>query len=112
MNIVQTYDTIMKRIKQIVGKERMTRTRTMAWLQSGILHSRSVHLTRIANKIPGHAKKLSVADRFRSFLNNPQIRVRAWYRSLAEALLKEAAQTSGLIRLFVMAPRLGMVINC
>lgn len=107
MNIVQTYDTIKKRIKQIVGKERITRIRTMAWLQSGILHSRTVHLTRIANKIPGPAKKLSVADRFRSFLNNPQVRVRAWYRPLAEALLKEAARTSGLIRLFVDGTKIG-----
>lgn len=107
MNIVQTYDTIKKRIKQIVGKERITRIRTMAWLQSGILHSRTVHLTRIANKIPGPAKKLSVADRFRSFLNNPQVRVRAWYRPLAEALLKEAARTSGQIRLFVDGTKIG-----
>ena len=59
MSIIQTYHTIVGRLKQIVSRERITRIRTMAWLQSGMLHSRSVHLNRIASKIPGKAKKLS-----------------------------------------------------
>lgn len=107
MNIVQTYHIIVERIKQTVGKERITRIRTMAWLQSGILHSRSVHLTRIASKIPGPSKKLSVADRLRSFLNNQHVRVREWYRPVAEQLLREAAQTSGTIRLIIDCSKIG-----
>lgn len=107
MNIVQTYHTIEMRIKQIVGKERITRLRTMAWLQSGILQSRSVHLTRIASKIPGPAKKLSVADRLRSFLNNPHVRVRAWYRSLAAQLLQAAAKTGRPLRLIIDGTQIG-----
>ena len=59
MSIIQTYHTMMERMKQIISKERITRLRTMAWLQSGLLHSRSVHLNRIASKMPGKAKKLS-----------------------------------------------------
>lgn len=107
MNIVQTYHTIVGRIKEIVGQERITRIRTMAWLQSGILHSRSVHLTRIATKIPGAAQKLSVADRFRSLLNNQHIRVRDWYRPIAEALLKEAAKAGKPLRLIIDGSKIG-----
>lgn len=107
MNIVQTYHTIVNRIKQTVGKERITRIRTMAWLQSGILHSRSVHLTRIASKIPGSSKKLSVADRFRCFLNNQNVRVRAWYRPIAEKLLKEAAKAGRPLRLIIDGSKIG-----
>ena len=107
MSIVQTYHTIMERIKQTVGKERITRIRTMAWLQSGIQHSRSVHLTRIASKIPGSAKKLSVADRFRCFLNNQQVGVREWYRPIAENLLKGAAESGRPLRLLIDGAKIG-----
>ncbi len=107
MNIVQTYHTIVERIKQTVNKERITRIRTMAWLQSGIVHSRSVHLTRIASKIPGASKKLSVADRFRCFLNNPHLRVREWYRPIALALLQEAAKTGRPLRLIIDGSKIG-----
>ena len=71
MSIIQTYHTMTKRLKQIVSKERITRIRTMAWLQSGLLHSRSVHLNRIASKIPGQAKKLSVVRRLERFIAHP-----------------------------------------
>lgn len=108
MNIVQNYHSIVERIKETVGKkERITRIRTMAWLQCGILHSRSVHLTRIANKIPGASKKLSVADRFRSFLNNRHVRVREWYRPLAEKLLKEASKPGKPLRLIIDGSKVG-----
>ncbi len=107
MNIVQTYHTIKERIKEIVGKERITRIRTMAWMQSGILHSRSVHLTRIASKIPGSAKKLSVAERFRSFLNNRHVQVRRWYRPMAEALIQEAAKAGKPLRFFIDGSKIG-----
>lgn len=107
MNIVQTYHTIKERIKEIVGKERITRIRTMAWMQSGMLHSRSVHLTRIASKIPGTAKKLSVGDRFRSFLNNRHVHVRRWYRPMAEALIQEAATAGKPLRFFIDGSKIG-----
>lgn len=107
MNIVQTYHTLKERIKRIVGNERITRIRTMAWMQSGILHSRSVHLTRIASKIPGSSKKLSVADRFRSFLNNRHVHVRKWYRPMAEALIQAAAKAGKPLRFFIDGSKIG-----
>lgn len=107
MSIIQTYHTMMERLKQIVSKERITRIRTMAWLQSGILQSRSVHLNRIASKIPGKAKKLSRVRQLERFLDNPHVRVREWYHPFAEGLLKEAASKSRTLRLIIDGSKIG-----
>lgn len=107
MSIVQTYHTIMKRMKQIKGQERITRLRGMAWLQSGLLHSRSVHLHRIASKIPGSAKKLSVVRNLERLVDNRHIRVREWYQPMAEGLLQAAAQGRGSLRLIIDGSKVG-----
>lgn len=107
MSIIQTYHTIVERLKQIVSSERITRIRTMAWLQSGILHSRSVHLNRIASKIPGKAKKLSRVRQLERFVDNPQVRVREWYHPVAEGLLKEAVATGRVVRLLIDGSKVG-----
>ena len=90
MSIVQTYHTMMKRLQTIVSHERITRIRGMAWLQSGILHNRSVHLHRIASKLPGLAKKLSWLRQLERLLDNQHIRVREWYHPMAIGLLQAA----------------------
>lgn len=107
MNIAQTYSTIFGYLEQVIGQERVTRIRTMAWLQYGLFYSKSVHLTKIASKIPSKSKKLSIGDRFRCFLNNPLVRVRPWYRPLAESLIKEALCASGRIRLIIDGSKVG-----
>ncbi len=107
MSIIQTYHTIVERLKQIVGRERITRIRTMAWLQSGMLHSRSVHLNRIASKLPGKAKKLSRVRQLERFVDNCHVRVREWYRPVAEGLLKAAAASGGTLRLIIDGSKVG-----
>lgn len=107
MTIVQTYHIIVERLKQIVNNERITRIRGMAWLQSGILHSRSVHLNRIASKIPGKAKKVSVVRQLERLVANRQIRVREWYHPVAEGLLQAAAQTGQPLRLIIDGSKVG-----
>lgn len=91
----------------------------MAWLQSGLFHSRSVHLTRIANKLPGRAKKLSRVRQLERLLANHHIRVRDWYHPVAAGLLCSAAAAGGPLRLMpqaaatpsLMAARSDMVIS-
>ena len=107
MSIIQTYHTMIERMKQIVSKERITRLRTMAWRQSGLFHSRSVHLHRIASKVPGPAKKLSVVRRLERFVANPQVRVRPWYQPAAAGLLQAAARTGQPVRLIIDSSRVG-----
>jgi len=50
---------------------------------------------------------LSIADRFRCFLNNQNVRIREWYRPIAEKLLKEAAQAGVPIRLMIDCSKIG-----
>lgn len=107
MSIIQTYHTMIKQIKQIASKERITRVRTMAWLQSVLFHSRSVHLNRIASKLPGQAKKLSVVRRLERFVANPQVRVRTWYQPVSAGLLQAAARAGRPLRLPIDSSRVG-----
>jgi hypothetical protein len=107
MSIVQTYHIRVERMKAIVNKERIPRIRGMAWLQSGMLHSRSVHLHRIASKLPGKAKKVSVVRQLERLVDNRRIRVRAWYRPVAAGLLQEAAQAGGTLRLIIDSSKVG-----
>lgn len=107
MSIVQTYHIMLKRLQTIVTNERITRIRGMAWLQSGMLHSRSVHLTRIANKLPGRAKKLSRVRQLERLVDNRHLRVRQWYQPMAAGLLRTAATAGGRLRLLIDGSKVG-----
>jgi hypothetical protein len=65
----------------------------------GIYLSRKVHLSAIANKLPGSAKLYSTIQRLRRLLQS-KIRVRKWYGPIGESLLKSQGQ-HGQIRLIV-----------
>lgn len=54
------YSVLWKQMIQIRPKERITRLRNMTWLMVGIYLSRSVHLSKIALKIPSPAKVPSI----------------------------------------------------
>jgi len=66
-----------------------------------------VHLSKIAGKIPGSAKLVSLTRRLSRFLDNPTIRVREWYEPVARHLLECAAKTSGEIRLIANGTKVG-----
>jgi len=76
MSINQLYHTWFERITQLRPGERITRLRNLTWLIVGIFQSRSVHLNKIATKIPGQAKQLSIVRRLSRFLANPALRPR------------------------------------
>lgn len=88
MPINRVYRTWLDKIMQLWPNERVTTVRNLAWLLAGLWFSRSVRLSRIASKIPGHAKLPSVTRRFSRFLANAKVRVREWYRPVAEELLR------------------------
>lgn len=107
MSIVQTYHIMLKRLQTMVSHERITRLRGMAWLQSGLLHSRSVHLHRIASKLPGGAKKLSRVRQLERLLDNRHLRVREWYHPLATELLLAAVVAGIPVRLLIDGSKVG-----
>lgn len=70
----------------------------MAWLLSGIFESKSVHLSKVASRLPGKAMLVSVTQRLDRFLENPEFRVRDWYEPIVKKLLlQRAGQTFRLI---------------
>ena len=107
MSINRLYHTWFNRIKQLRPGERVTRLRNLAWLLVGICNSKSVHLSKVALKIPGAAKSLSITRRLSRFLDNPAIRVREWYAPIARNLLRAMADTVGEIRLIADGTKVG-----
>ncbi len=107
MSINRLYVTWLNRIWQLRPGERITRVRNLAWLITGIFHSRSVHLSRVATKIPSKVNLLSVVRRLTRLLDNPAIRVREWYEPVARDWLDAMARTTGEIRLIADGTEIG-----
>jgi hypothetical protein len=63
----------------------------LAWLLAGIFESKSVHLSKVARKIPGKARLVSVTRRLDRFLESPAFRVRDGYEPIVKRLLAQRA---------------------
>lgn len=115
MPINQLHLTFKRLLLQLRPGERLTRIRNWSLLLVGLCLSRSVHLAKIANKIPTtsttttktEATLPSLTRRLSRLLNNPAIRVRDWYEPIARSLLERAAQGGGEIRLIVDGSKVG-----
>ena len=107
MSVNRIYHTWVKRIKQLRSKERISRVRNMAWLITGIYQSQSVHLSKIGNKMQGRACLSSHIQRLSRFLDNKAIRVRDWYRPIAENLIRRVVTAGQEVRLVVDGSKVG-----
>ncbi len=105
MPIIELYHTWQKRINQLRPGERVTRQRNFAWLLAGLYQSRSVHLSKIATRIPSLTRLPSRIRRISRLLDNPAIRVRDWYRPIAKEIIQRLAQ--GELRLIVDGSKVG-----
>jgi hypothetical protein len=107
MRINELYHNWIAQILQLRPDERITRVRNMVWLIIGIFESKSVHLSKVAMKIPGSATLVSATRRLSRFLNNPAVRVREWYEPVARNWLTVMAESVGEIRLIFDATHVG-----
>jgi hypothetical protein len=107
MPINTLYHTWIQRIQALRPGQRITQVRGFAWLLYGIFQSRSVNLSRIAGKIPGTAKLVSVTRRLSRFLGNPAVDVRAWYEPIAKEWVNSQAQHGQQIRLIIDGSKVG-----
>src|SRR3972149_8800698 len=107
MPINRLYDTWMEQICELQPKARITQIRNFVWLMVGIYESRSVYLSKIAGKIPGPAKLVSLTRRLSRFLDNPAIRVREWYEPIARQWLQTQWHCLGEVRLMVDCTKVG-----
>lgn len=91
MPITKLYHTWKNKIAQMLPKERITRVQNLSWLLAGIYASKSVHLSKVASKIPGKTLLVSMTRRLDRFLENPEFRVRDWYEPIVKGLLAQRA---------------------
>ena len=104
---IRVYHTWYSRIRQYRPNECIPSLRNMAWLMTGILVSHSVHLSRIADKIPGRAALTSTVRRLSRFLEGASLRVRSWYEPVARDLLQRQANSTHQVRLIVDGTKVG-----
>lgn len=101
------YQAWFRQVQQWWPQERVTRLRNLAWLVVGLYVSRSVHLARVASKMPGLTALVSRTRRLERFLDNPAVRVREWYAPVARGWLRYLADTVGELRLVVDGTKIG-----
>ena len=89
------YGKWRRQLAQLAPDKCESRLTNMLYLVVGLFKARSVHLSVIARKLPVRAKKLSLDKRLRRFLSNPAVRVREWYRPVAESLIQAASRAPG-----------------
>jgi len=99
--------TWLQQVGQLRSHKHITRLRNSAWPVTGKYQSRSVHLSKIVGKVPGSAKLVSVTQRSSRFLDNPSMRVRAWYEPVLRRLLECVVRTSGEVRLITDETKVG-----
>jgi hypothetical protein len=102
----ELYRIWRERLAQLAPDDCQSRLVNMLLLVVGLYKAESVHLSKVARKLPLRAKKLSLDKRLRRFLNNPEVRVRDWYRPVAVALLK-AASSAGQVHLIIDSSTVG-----
>jgi hypothetical protein len=102
------HHTWFRLIRQLCPGEHEARKRNMVCLLIGIYRSKSVHLSKIAVKIPWEKATLpSSVRRLSRLLANPRLRVREWYGPIATRLVESQAKTTGRVRLIIDSTKVG-----
>ena len=107
MPINKLYHNWMQQFCELRPSQRITQIRNFVWLMIGIYQSHSVHMSKVASKIPGSATLVSATRRLSRFLDNPAVRVREWYQPIAQQWLQAQWQCLGEIRLIVDGTKVG-----
>ncbi len=97
-----------KKLKGWMTDSRRPTILNFSWFITGIYFSRSVHLSRIVQKLGWDIQLNSGTRRFTRVLMNKTIQVRKIYGPIAELLLVTQAKTTGEIRLLVDGTRVGL----
>lgn len=99
-NSLHLKDKMEDLIEQHLPPLRKTRRQNLARLTAGLYRAEHVHLSAVADEIPGSAKQSSKTRRLRRFLANEEVDPDRWYLPVAKQLLRQAAE-SGPIRLLI-----------
>ncbi len=107
MTATHLYNSWIEKLRHMRAGENKARLRTIAWMIVGMIMSRSVHLSYIAQKIPSVGQQTSIAKRLSRWLNNGALRVRDWYSPLARDLLGDIVANGQSVRLMIDGTKVG-----
>ena len=107
MTINQLYDTWYEGMSELRPDEHTCHLRSFVWLVVGLFLAQSVHLGKIAKKIPGSATNKSKERRVLRLLDNPVIRVRRWYAPWITAIFDSIVAHDPPVRLIVDGSKVG-----
>jgi len=105
MNSFHLYRTWHGPLAQLVPTQCPSRLKNLTWLIVGLYLAMNVQLSAIVRKWPMAAKNRSLTKRVERFLDNPAVRVRAWYAPVARVLLTPFA--GGEVRLVIDGSKVG-----
>ena len=80
MSASRLHDIWFRYVGELLPGERITRVCNLTWLIVGLYLSHSVHLSRVAAKLPFRVTLCAAVQRLSRFLQNSAFRVRVWYR--------------------------------
>jgi hypothetical protein len=104
--IPKLYSILHERVLPLVADQCDSRLTNLALLMLGLYRGRSVHLSRIASRIPSRARKVCTTERLRRFLSNPAVKVELWYAATAQTLLQRAA-VNGWVHFIIDSSKIG-----
>jgi hypothetical protein len=107
MPINNLYHAWFQRVGDLRSDQRIAKVRNFVRLIIGIYQTCSVCLSRMAGKIPGSAKLLSMTHRLSGLLDNPADRVREWYAPITREWLEKQFRHLGEIHLIVDGTKIG-----
>lgn len=107
MTATHLYHNWIEKLRHMRTGENKARLQTFAWMMVGMMLSRSVHLSYIAQKIPGVAQQTSIVRRLSRLLKNGALRVREWYDPVAIELLSDIVASGQPVRLIIDCTKIG-----
>jgi len=107
MAINSIYHTWRKKLEQLREGTNKARLSSFTLLLAGLYMSSSVHLSKIARKLPGEATNNSKTRRLMRILDNHHVQVRPWYKPIAQDILQEIENHKLEVRLSVDGSKVG-----
>lgn len=92
------YGKWKQQLLQLLPERCQTRIENMLLMMIGMYEARTVHLSKIAQKLPIRAQKLSLDKRLRRFLANEAVEAERWYSPWAQWLV-QAGGSGGRLHL-------------
>jgi len=107
MTATQLYHNWIDKLRHMRAGENKARLRSVVWMMVGMMMSRSVHLSYIAQKIPSVTQQTSIVKRMSRLLQNGAWRVRDWYSPVARELLSDVVASGQVVRLIIDGTKVG-----